>query len=277
MTDLITPAELRAALAGPEPPVVLDVRWSLAAGPARAGYAAGHIPGAVFVDLDTELAAPPGADGRHPLPDPQALQAAMRRWGIGQDSQVVCYDTGGALSAARAWWVLLWAGVADAGVLDGGIRAWEAAGLPLQQSTPAPRPGDVVVKPCGMPVLDATAAAALARAGVLLDVRAAERYRGEVEPMDPVAGHIPGARNAPIADTLRPDGTLRPAEELAAYFADLGADGSAPLGAYCGSGVTAAQAVLALRVAGLPARLYVGSWSQWCADPERPVATGPNP
>jgi thiosulfate/3-mercaptopyruvate sulfurtransferase len=272
--DLITVRELSAALSADVRPVVLDVRWSLAGGAAREDYRAGHLPGAVFVDMDAELAGPPGRGGRHPLPDPAALQAAVRRWGVDPDRLVVCYDDGGTLSAARAWWVLRWAGLPDVRVLDGGITAWRAESGPLVTDEPEPRPGTAVVRPGGMPVLDADGAAKRAQDGVLLDVRAAERFRGEVEPMDPVAGHIPGARNAPITQTIDAAGKLLPADELAAYFARHGAAPGAPVAAYCGSGVTAAQAVLALRVAGVPAELYVGSWSDWCSDPERPVATG---
>ncbi|HVX46870.1 MAG TPA: rhodanese-like domain-containing protein, partial [Mycobacteriales bacterium] len=175
---------------------------------------------------------------------------------------------------ARAWWVLRWAGLPDVRVLDGGITAWRAGSGPLETDEPEPRLGTVIVRPGGMPVIDAEGAAKRAGDGVLLDVRAGERFRGEVEPMDPVAGHIPGARNAPITQTIDADGKLLPAGELAAYFAEHGAVPGAPVAAYCGSGVTAAQAVLALRVAGVPAELYVGSWSDWCSDPERPVATG---
>jgi thiosulfate/3-mercaptopyruvate sulfurtransferase len=260
-------------------PVVLDVRWRLGGPPPAELYASGHLPGAVGVDLDRELAAAvgDGSRGRHPLPEPDALQAALRRWGIDGDSPVVAYDDADGSSAARAWWLLRWAGLGDVRVLDGGIAAWTAAGLPLTTEVPAPGPGKVVVRPGGMPVLDANAAAALAAGGgVLLDARVAARYRGEVEPVDPVAGHIPGARNAPTSGNVDASGRFLSPERLRERFASLGVDSSRPVGAYCGSGVTAAQEVLALHLAGFPAALYAGSWSEWVADRTRPVETGPD-
>ena len=263
--------------------MVLDVRWRLS-GPRPAElYAAGHVPGAVPVDLDTDLAAPPGTGdgGRHPLPDPAALQATLRRWGIRAGSAVVAYDDADGSSASRAWWLLRWAGLTDVRVLDGGFAAWVAQGLPVTADVPTPTAGDVVVRPGGMPVLDAAEAAEVAAAGVLLDARAAERYRGDMEPVDRVAGHIPGALSAPISGNVRPDGRFRPPGELRRRFAELGVGrGGQPVGAYCGSGVTATQQILALEVAGLPgtpAALYAGSWSGWITDPTRPVATGPEP
>jgi thiosulfate/3-mercaptopyruvate sulfurtransferase len=228
----------------------------------------------VFVDLEADLASPPGAGGRHPLPDPAAFQAAMRRAGVRRRSPVVVYDAADATSAARAWWLLRYFGHDDVRVLDGGFRAWTEAGLPVVTDVPAPEPGDFVARPGGMPLLDADAAAALATDGVLLDARAAERYRGEVEPIDPVAGHVPGAVSAPTSGNVDASGRFLPAASLRERFAALGAGGSRPVGAYCGSGVTAAQVVLALEVAGVPAALYAGSWSDWITDPARPVATG---
>lgn len=269
--------ELAAALRGDAPPVVLDVRWRLAGPPPAQLYAAGHLPAAVAVDLDTDLSRPrrPG-EGRHPLPEPAALQEALRRWGVDGGGEVVAYDDGDGTSAARAWWLLRWAGIDRVRVLDGGYAAWIAAGLPVTTDVPAPRPGDVVVRPGGMPVLDADGAADVARRGVLLDARAAERYRGEVEPVDPVAGHIPGAISAPTSGNVA-DGTFRGPDELRERFARLGVRPGRPVGAYCGSGVTASQVVLALELAGVEAALYPGSWSEWVADPDRPVATGPEP
>ncbi|WP_229401224.1 sulfurtransferase [Micromonospora okii] len=266
-------AELRSAA----PPTLLDVRWRLAGPPGRDDYAAGHLPGAVFVDLDAELCGPPGAAGRHPLPDPDALQAALRAAGVRAGHPVVVYDGGDGMAAARAWWTLRWAGHRPVRLLHGGFPAWVAAGLPVSTDPPAPTPGDVTVRPGGLPVLDAGSAAALAAAGdgVLLDVRAAARYRGENEPVDPVAGHVPGAVNLPAAGYVGPDGRFPSAAALRERFAAAGVADAAPVGAYCGSGVTAAQAVLALHLAGRPdAALYVGSWSGWVADPSRPVATG---
>jgi thiosulfate/3-mercaptopyruvate sulfurtransferase len=261
------------------PPVVLDVRWRLGGPPPAELYASGHLPGAVGVDLDRDLAAPvgDGSRGRHPLPEPDALQGALRRWGIDHDSTVVAYDDADGTSAARAWWLLRWAGLGDVRVLDGGIAAWTAAGLPLTTEVPSPEPGNVVVRPGGMPVLDADAAAALAGGrGLLLDARVEPRYRGEVEPVDPVAGHIPGARSAPAGDNVDASGRFLSRERLLERFASLGVDSDRPVGAYCGSGVTAAQEVLALHLAGFPAALYAGSWSEWVADRTRPVETGPD-
>src|SRR5688572_27269196 len=195
---LIGAAELASALAGTDPPRVLDVRWTPLGPPGFVGYRVGHLPGAVFVDLDRDLAAPPGAGGRHPLPDAVAFQAAMRRCGVSASSAVVVYDDADATAAARAWWLLRYFGHPSVAVLDGGYRAWAAAGQPVVTEVPSPAPGDFVARPGGLPVLDASGAAALARDGVLLDARAAERYRGETEPVDPVAGHIPGAVSAPV-------------------------------------------------------------------------------
>lgn len=298
---LVTPEDLAVRLHDRVPPVVLDVRWRLGGPTGRADHAAAHLPGAVFVDLDTELAAPPGPGGRHPLPDPSALQEVLRRAGIGAGAAVVAHDDDTGAVAARAWWLLRWAGVpaGRVAVLDGGYRAWTAAGLPVTADPARPRPGDLVVRPGGMPVVDADGAAALAGAGVLLDARAGARYRGETEPVDPVAGHVPGAVNAPVTDHLDATGRWLPPAALAERYRRLGvapapggahdsAHDGAPdgadqaVGAYCGSGVTAAAVVLALEYAGLrppgrPAALYAGSWSEWSADPRRPVATGAEP
>jgi thiosulfate/3-mercaptopyruvate sulfurtransferase len=264
--------------------VVLDVRWRLGGPPGRADYDAAHIPGAVFVDLDTELAAPPGPGGRHPLPDPARLQAVLRRAGVRDDSLVVAYDDGNGAVAARAWWLLRWAGVAAerAAVLDGGWAVWVAEGRPTSAEPERPAEGDIVVRPGAMPVVDADTAAEIARSGVLLDARAAPRYRGETEPVDPQAGHIPGARNLPATEIAGPDGRTRPPAELARRFAERGASGATAVAAYCGSGVNAAALVLAAEHAGLrpperPVALYPGSWSQWSSDPGRPVATGVDP
>jgi thiosulfate/3-mercaptopyruvate sulfurtransferase len=275
---------LAEALAGDRPPVVLDVRWALGVTDGRAQHRAGHVPGAVYVDLETELAAPPSpAAGRHPLPDPADLQAAARRWGVRADRPVVVHDAVGGTSAARAWWLLRWAGHHDVRILDGGLAAWQAAGYPLEEGDVRPEPGDVVVTPGGMPVLDADGAADLATSGVLLDARAGERYRGEVEPVDPRAGHVPGAVSAPTTDNLAADGTFLDAAALRERFAGLGvvettaeaeaADDRPVVGVYCGSGVTAAHEVAALATLGVEAALYAGSWSQWSNDPARPAAT----
>jgi thiosulfate/3-mercaptopyruvate sulfurtransferase len=281
---LVTAGELAAELAPDrpgdpgdpgEPPVLLDVRWRLAGPPGIDSYRQGHLPGAVFVDLDRDLAGPPGPAGRHPLPDPAAFQAAMRAAGVSRDRPVVVYDDSDATSAARGWWTLRYFGHPDVRVLDGGYRAWAGAGLPVSADEPAPGPGDFSAEPGQMPLLDAAGAQETARTGLLLDARAGERYRGETEPVDPVAGHIPGAVSAPTAGNVNPDGTFKDHAGLAARFA-AGADPGpgTPVGSYCGSGVTAAHEVFALALAGIPAALYVGSWSNWVTDPARPVATG---
>ncbi|WP_089153802.1 sulfurtransferase [Micromonospora sp. NBS 11-29] len=273
---LVEPDRLAAELDRADPPVLLDVRWRLTGPPGRDDHTAGHLPGAVFVDLDTELCGPPGTAGRHPLPEPAALQGTLRAAGVRAGHPVVVYDGGDGMSAARAWWTLRWAGHRAVRVLHGGYPAWTAAGLPVDTAAPTPTPGDVTVVPGGLPVLDAGQAARLAAAdaGVLLDVRAAPRYRGEAEPVDPVAGHVPGAVNLPAPEYVT-RGRFPAAEALRERFAAAGVRGDAPVGAYCGSGVTAAQTVLALHLAGRPdAALYVGSWSGWVADPDRPVATG---
>ncbi|MET9993787.1 sulfurtransferase [Streptomyces mutabilis] len=282
MNAIISATELAKELAGGDPPVLLDVRWQLstaAAGGAppfdgRAEYAAGHLPGAVFVDLDKELASAPGAGGRHPLPDVAEFGAAMRRAGVSSGRPVVVYDGGQGWAAARAWWLLRWAGHPNVRVLDGGLPSWEA---PLSTDVAVPTEGDFTPEPGGAGLLDADGAAALARSGVLFDARAGERYRGEVEPIDPVGGHIPGAVSAPTADNVAADGRFLPAEELRRRFETLGATEGEAVGVYCGSGVSGAHEVLALAVAGIPAALYVGSWSEWSADPSRPVAVGPDP
>jgi thiosulfate/3-mercaptopyruvate sulfurtransferase len=372
-SPLVSCAALAEALAGPTVPVLLDVRWRLGGPPGRLDYDRAHLPGAVYVDLDTDLAAEPGAGGRHPLPDPADLQRVLRAAGVRSDSFVVVYDDDNGSIAARAWWLLRWVGHTRVAVLDGGFKAWAAKGLSVTAEVPRPEPGDLVVRPGAMPVVDADGAAELARTGVLIDARAPERYRGEVEPIDPRAGHIPGAINAPFAAHVDADGHWRPATELAERFATLGipagarspaeagagtgvvgsatgagddiraaaglsgaplgtaavdpasrgaegtsaaadapagavgaagatasasAPGAAPagaaeggaaagggesrVGAYCGSGVTATSVLLALEVAGVtsadnPGVLYAGSWSHWSADPDRPVATGPEP
>lgn len=229
---------------------VLDVRWRLVGTPGRADYDAGHIPGAVFVDVDRDLCGPPGPGGRHPLPDPEKLQEALQRAGVDERRPVVVYDGGDSLGAARAWWTLKWAGHPDVRVLRGGFPAWTGA-VTTEHTTP--EPSRFTVKPGGLPTLEADEVLAFAERGVLLDVRTPERFRGEHEPIDPVAGHIPGAVNAPGE---LPD--LDPDQEV---------------GAYCGSGITAARTILQLHERGREdAKLYVGSWSGWITDATRPIA-----
>lgn len=311
---LIDVPALAGRLAGPDGPVLLDVRWQLGGPPGIDSYRAGHLPGAAFLDLDSDLADPPGAGGRHPLPSAARFQAAMRRAGVRAGVPVVAYDDAAGTVAARAWWLLRYFGHQQVAVLDGGFPGWAAAGQPVATGeSPAVPPGNFTAAAGGMPVLDAAGAAIVARSGILLDARAADRYRGDVEPVDRAAGHIPGAVSAPTAQNVAADGRLRTPGQLRARFAALGVpvgaggafgakgafgikgaegireakeargaqargDGQEPLvGAYCGSGVTAAHEVLALELAGIPAALYVGSWSGWVADPGRPVATGPAP
>jgi thiosulfate/3-mercaptopyruvate sulfurtransferase len=274
---LISADELGECLRGSQPPLVLDVQFvlgDLAAG--RTMYERSRIAGAVFCDLDTVLAGPVGATGgRHPLPDPAVLERNLRALGLDDDSSVVVYDEGSGMGAARAWWLLRWIGLVDVRILDGGLPAWDAIGGTIE-SGPAGggSTGSLHVDPGHLPLIDAEGAAQLAREGVLLDARAAPRYRGEVEPIDPVAGHIPYARNLPVGELLDTSGRYLPAEDLRRKFAAVGVEPGTPVGAYCGSGVSAAQEVVALTVAGYPAALYAGSWSDWIADPARPIVTG---
>ncbi|MEF9885882.1 sulfurtransferase [Streptomyces sp. P9-A4] len=274
MKPIISASELLSESAGARPPVLLDVRWTLGGPPGRPAYEAGHLPGAVYVDLDTDLAGPPGGGGRHPLPDPTAFGAVMRRAGVSADTPVVVYDGGLGWAAARAWWLLRWAGHRDVRVLDGGLAAWTGE---LTEKVPTPEPGDFRPEPGALGLLDADGAAAFARSGLLLDARAAERYRGDVEPIDRVGGHIPGAVSAPTTENVDAEGRLLGAGTLRDRFRALGAAEGTPVAVYCGSGVSGAHEVLALEVAGIPAALYAGSWSEWSADPARPVATGPDP
>lgn len=269
MDTLIQAAEL---LSSTERPVLLDVRWLLGGPPGRDAYLTGHVPGAVFVDLEGELASH-GAptDGRHPLPDIAALQSSARRWGIREGDAVVAYDDNGGLAAARAWWLLRWAGLSNVRLLDGGLSAWTAAGGELETDDVAPEQGDVSLQAGSLPTIDIDGTASFG--GVLLDARAGERYRGEVEPIDPKAGHIPGAVSAPTSDNLDADGRFLAAEELRARFEKLGVRDGIDVAAYCGSGVTAAHEIAALSVAGFDAVLYPGSWSQWSNHDGRPVAT----
>lgn len=238
---LITAGELATVLEAGGDTVLLDVRWALGDARGREHYEAGHIPGAVFVDLETGLSAAPSPEaGRHPLPDARNFAASARSWGINNGSAVVLYDATGALAAARGWWLLRHAGIGNVRVLDGGLDAWVAAGRELETGNNTAVPGNVRPGWGQMPVIDIEQAAAFPGHGILLDSRAAERYRGEVEPVDPRAG-------------------------------------AADVAAYCGSGITAAHQVLALETIGVHAALFPGSWSQWSADPARPAATGPTP
>lgn len=288
MRPLITPAELAELFAADSGVVLLDVRWSLDGPPGCQLYRQGHLRGAVYVDTDTELAAPRGDEsvgapdtaGRHPLPEPDALQRTLRAAGVRAELPVVVYDAADGSVAARAWWLLRWAGHPEIAVLDGGFAAWRDEGLPVSDAAPTPRPGDFTVRPGSLPTVDAAGAARLARDGVLLDARAAARYAGTTEPVDPRAGHIPGARNAPFAEHVDDRGRWRSPAELAERFRALGVAAGVPVGAYCGSGITACAVLLAMEHAGVadtPAALYPGSWSGWSADRRRPAATGEQP
>lgn len=254
---------------------LLDVRWTLAQPDGRVDHAAGHLPGAVYVDLDTELSRHRGPQhGRHPLPDPQQLQEAARRWGVRRQDSVVVYDGWGNLASARAWWLLRYHGFADVRLLDGALPAWQAAGYPLETGDVRPEPGDAVLEPGGMPVLElAEVAPFVESGGALLDARAPERYRGEEEPVDPRAGHIPGALSTPTGENLDADGRFLLGTELRRRFLDAGVGEGSPVASYCGSGVTAAHNLVALALAGFPGALFPGSWSQW-SNHGLPVARG---
>lgn len=274
------PAHARPGHGRPGRVVLLDVRFRATGGGAdHEAYLQGHLPGAVYVSLPSRLAGHAGpAAGRHPLPDPRQFAETVRMWGIDDGDTVVVYDDDAGLSAARAWWLLRHAGLRDTLLLDGGLAAWRAAGLPLQPGEVIPVPGSAHTSWGRMPVVDTAGAETMAAGGLLIDARAAERYRGETEPIDPVAGHIPGARSVPTALGVAQDGRLLPAAELAARFDSVGVDEQTPVAVYCGSGVTAAHAVLSLAVAGRPGvALYPGSWSAWIQDPAHAVAVGPEP
>ena len=281
LAQLISATALHARLQEPNL-VLLDCRFALEdPGYGARSHAEGHLPGAHFADLERDLSAPvvKGVTGRHPLPDPQNLVDKLRSWGIDNDSTVVLYDDGPGAFAARAWWLLAWLGKRDGvWLLDGGLKAWKVAGLALTTDAPQQRAGSFSGQADGSLLLSAVQLQQRLGASdlTLLDARALPRFRGEVEPLDPVAGHIPGAQCAVFADNLGADGRFLPAEQLRARFDAL--RGTRPvesLVAYCGSGVTACHNLFALSLAGYPlAPLYAGSWSEWITDPARPVATG---
>ena len=273
MDTTIDPAALAAALAAGPPPVLLDVRWRLGGPPGNERFREGHLPGAHFVDLDRDLAAPPGAGGRHPLPDAAAFEAAMRRAGVSGDRPVVAYDENDSTAAARAWWLLRYFGHQQVQVLDGGYQAWLAADQPIESGpAPAAAPGTFTARPGHLPLLDADGAARMAREGVLLDARAAARYRGEVEPVDPVAGHIPAAISAPASENVGPDGRFLDPGALRARFTGLGAGAGRP-GAPGGDPPPARMAAPAAR----PARPAVRTAAQLVARPAVPTVTGTGP
>lgn len=278
-SPLISVDELASRLLDPHSGPILrlcDVRWYLGRpGEGRAAYAAGHLPGAIFVDLDEDLADPPGP-GRHPLPDPARFVARLAELGIGRGHKVVAYDDAGGGIAARLWWMLEDLGHPSVRVLDGGLQAWSAAGLPLTTDLPAPAPADPTEPRPWTRVIDANALTDRLGAVTLVDVRAPERYRGETEPIDPKAGHLPTAVNVPIGGNLASDGRFLAPDLLAARYRALGpADREVVL--YCGSGANACHGALAMRVAGLPdPTIYAGSFSDW-SRADREVITGPDP
>ncbi len=301
---LITAPELAAALDAGHldgaPVRVLDVRWRLDRPDGRPAFAAGHIPGAIYVDLENELAAhvPAGqapVAGRHPLPAIEALQESARAWGVDDGDAIVVYDDLKNMSSARAWWLLRWAGVADVRLLDGALEAWTAAGLPLETGPgadvgddadaghpaashrQASRHGSVTLSPGHLPTIDIQEASLWSSSGALLDARAAERYRGDVEPIDPRAGHIPGAVSTPTAANVDAEGRFLSPDALRERFAAAGIAEDTPVATYCGSGVTAAHNAVALTLAGFDPALYPGSWSEWSTHPDRPAATGDAP
>jgi thiosulfate/3-mercaptopyruvate sulfurtransferase len=283
---LVSTFELHASLGDPRW-IVLDCRFDLLdPGAGQAAYLAGHIPGALYAHLERDLSAPPsGANGRHPLPPPEILAAVFCRWGISAGSQVVCYDEDGGGFAARAWWSLRYLGHDAAAVLDGGLAAWIEAGLPLQAGQVSRQPAEFHFQLRPSMKIDAIEIVERLRDPtlVLLDARAPERYRGDEEPIDPVAGHIPGAVNHPWQRNLDERGCLLAPNKLRARFEPVIAGAQAhDIVTYCGSGVTACHNLLALAHAGIDgARLYAGAWSEWCAHTDRPVAVGeehrPNP
>ncbi|MCT9870209.1 sulfurtransferase [Paenarthrobacter aurescens] len=278
MSTLMTASELRERLESGERIVLLDVRWVLGRDDGHSEYLTAHIPGAVFVDLPTQLAdhSQPRL-GRHPLPLPERFQETARKWGINDGDTVVAYDNSGSMAAARAWWMLRNAGVEPVHLLDGGLAAWRANGYPVESGDVGPAVGNVSLGAGRMPAITAQEAARWHSHGILLDARAGERYRGEVEPIDPRAGHIPGAVSAPTTANVAADGTFLPVEELRRRFEALGLDHSSTVAVYCGSGVTASHEIAALHIAGYQAALFPGSFSQWSNNAANPVAVGSEP
>lgn len=267
---------------------ILDVRWQLGRNDGKEQHAQAHIPGALYVDLDTELAVHASPEqGRHPLPTRADFQKSVQSWGVHADSTVIVYDATGGTSAARAWWMLKNAGLSDVRILDGGINAWTAAGLATEAGAVSATPSAIELTDGAMPTITIDEAAVWAEEGILIDARASERFRGEVEPVDPRAGHIPGALNVPTFGFLAADQTIKPREELIATLIEAGVidpqvqselDSSIaidqPIAAYCGSGVTASHEIAVLTSLGLEVALFPGSWSQWSNDPQRPAVTG---
>ncbi|KAA9107930.1 sulfurtransferase [Microbacterium rhizomatis] len=274
---LISAEELHARIEAGDSIRLLDVRYRLEQPDGRPDHLAGHIPGAVYVDMDTELATHGDpSEGRHPVPSRDVLQDAARRWGLDSGDAVVVYDDYRSVSAARAWWLLTRSGVDDVRVLDGGLAAWTAAGLPLETGDVVPARGSIDLDELSGGIATIDDAEAWPARGILIDVRAPERYRGETEPYDPIAGHIPGAVNLPAGAYLAGEGFADP-EAIRGALAGAGVTDATPVAAYCGSGLTAAHLALAGTVAGVAVTVFPGSWSQWSNTPGRAVATGPTP
>ncbi|MDO7869466.1 sulfurtransferase [Nocardioides jiangxiensis] len=264
-SPLIGVEELRSLLGTPAAPVVLDVRYRMGGPGGPEEHEAGHVPGAAYVDMNADLAAPPGEGGRHPLPDPAVFVAAMQRAGVGIETPVVVYDDWAGHAAARAWWLLRHYGHRDVRLLDGGWSAWQAAGGDVETGPVPTATGDFHGVPGTMPVVDADGAARIAAAGTLIDARAPERFRGEIEPVDPVAGHIPGAVNHPTSWNLDNHGHFQDVRALRESYRHVGTGVGKDVAVYCGSGVTACHDIVALELLGIPAALYPGSWSGWIA------------
>jgi thiosulfate/3-mercaptopyruvate sulfurtransferase len=275
---LITATELAALIEAGDPVTILDVRWRVDDPDGRAAHLEGHIPGAVYVSLDDELSDHTIAGhGRHPLPSGRDLEAAARAWGIRHDALVVVYDDWNRAGSARAWWVLTAAGLDNVRILDGGLTAWRSAGHRLETGPVNPAPGNVTVPQDDLyagsrPTL--TAQQAGTGTVTLLDARAPERFRGDVEPLDPVAGHIPGAKNLPSGAVLAADGTFLGDHALSQLLSGRGIERHGAVGAYCGSGVTATITIAALTAMGREVALYPGSWSEWSSDPAHAVERG---
>jgi thiosulfate/3-mercaptopyruvate sulfurtransferase len=275
---LLTPAQLKAMIDARADLAILAIQ-SVNPYTGRVSERARRVPGAIDAEAYSDFCGPADAQGgQRPLPALAELQIRARRWGLRHEQTIVVYDDDRNMTAARAWWVLRWAGLADVRVLDGGLPAWQQAGLPVAHVPGQPSPSGIVLSAGHMPELDAEAALRLARAGVLLDARIRPNYiGGRSAPGQPPRGHIPGARSAPAPDNLTDPGPFTDAETLAELYRGLGADGRGPVGVYCGAGMSAAVTVLALASIGIVAPMYVGSWSAYVADPRRPIATGADP
>lgn len=267
---LIVPTALATVL---DTVTVLDTRWQMGQQSRRPAYDAGHLPGAAWVEFEGVMADAPGDGGRHPMPQREVFASAMRAAGVDNDRPVVVYDDGNSLAASRCWWLLKYFGKEDVQVLDGGYAAWQAAGLPVSAQEPDVAAGDFCPTDPGAALLDADGAADFATAKLLLDARPADRFAGQNETIDPVAGHIPGAISVPALANVDADGAFLPADDLAMRFTALGIRPDSEVGVYCGSGVQATHLALALEASGIHPQtsVYIGSWSHWITDDERPV------